>query len=905
MNLMELLVKVGVDTGEYDRGMGKLKSGIVGFGKMAATALAAGSAAVVAFGSASVKTGMGFDKSMSQVAATMGKTMAEMENEVGSVNTTFGNFNGTLRDFARFMGKNTAFSAQEAADALNYMALAGYDTQTSMNMLPNVLNLAAAGGFELARASDMVTDTQTAFGISIERTSQMVDEMAKAASTGNTSVEQLGDAFLTVGGLAKNLNGGMVELADGTQKPVDGVQELEIALVAMANAGIKGSEAGTHMRNMLLKLSSPTSEGTKQLEALGVSVFDTEGNMRSLSDVFGDLGGALGNLTQQEKIQALSELFNVRDQASAEALLSAIGNDWNKIGEAILGAQGAAAQMAETQLDNLSGDVVKLKSAFSELQIMISDSATGSLRQFVQFGTEAIQQIQMGLQLGVESNTFQYVIERYIREALEMLSGALPAISKTAGTIITAFAKSLTNNLPTILNTVLSFGETMLDLIFNTIIPNIISGLPSMISEVVSFLGSAVQLISSFLTEQVPVFLEQGMEWIRNLGQGLGEGIPQMLADFLPRLLEFTTGLRETASNLVDVGIEFILNMVQGLANGLPQLIAYVPQIISNIAGLINDNMPKLLSAGVQIIITLVEGLIAALPDLLANMGNIVKAVVDVIQAFNWLALGSQIITWLKNGIQNLFTALPNLINNIKDSMVSKIKTTDWAGLGQFVINTMKNAINALFTAIPNLLKNIATSGFNLFKGIDWSGLGSAVINLIKSGVSALLTAIPTLLQTIGTNAWNAFKNIDWAGVGSAVINGIVAGLSAAAGAVIDFMINLAKSALDAIKNFFGIKSPSKVMRDQVGKMLDYGLADGITDNMGVVLDAMDDLNDATFGGVTVSANPIPTTADIGVGSGYVQNVYIESPKALDPFEVARQTRNANMDMVLALNGVR
>ena len=119
---------------------------------------------------------------------------------------------------------------------------------------------------------------------------------------------------------------------------MDGVQELEIALTAMANAGVKGSEAGTHMRNMLLKLSSPSADGAKQLEQLGVAVFDAEGNMRSMKDIMGDLNGALGNLTQEQKIQAISDLFNTRDLASAEALLNAVGQDWDAIGESILNA---------------------------------------------------------------------------------------------------------------------------------------------------------------------------------------------------------------------------------------------------------------------------------------------------------------------------------------------------------------------------------------------------------------------------------------------------------------------------------------------------------------------------------------------------------------------------------------
>ena len=383
MNVFDLSAKITMDINGYLKGMDTAKA-------VAISTMGAIGGEVSNFVSNSVQVGTSFDKSMSQVAATMGGTMSDLQAQVGSVDTAFGEFDGNLREYAQFMGKNTAFSATQAADALNYMALAGYDTQKSMEMLPNVLNLAAAGNFDLARASDMVTDTQTAFGISTKRTNQMVDEMAKAASSGNTSVEQLGDAFLTVGGLAKELNGGMVDLADGTQSEVDGVQELEIALTAMANAGVKGSEAGTHMRNMLLKLSSPTDEGAKQFKALGVEVFDAEGKMRSLREVFGDLDKSLSKLTQEEKIQAISEIFNTRDMASAEALLAAVGQDWDAIGEKILDAEGAAKKMADTQLDNLAGDTTLFESAMEGLQIAISDGATPALRFFTQEGTKLI-----------------------------------------------------------------------------------------------------------------------------------------------------------------------------------------------------------------------------------------------------------------------------------------------------------------------------------------------------------------------------------------------------------------------------------------------------------------------------------------------------------------------------------
>ena len=442
MNVFDLSAKVTLDINGYLKGMDTAKA-------VALSTAGAIGGAISGFMDESVNVGKTFDSSMSQVAATMGKTMSEMDNAVGSTDTSFGHFEGTLRDFAQFMGRNTAFTASQAADALNYMALAGYDVEESMEMLPNVLNLAAAGNMDLARASDMVTDTQTAFGISADRTSQMVDEMAKAASTGNTSVEQLGDAFLVVGALAQNLNGGFVTLSDGTEVAVDGIQEMEIALTAMANAGIKGSEAGTHVRNMIMKLSNPTKQGAEVMEKLGLEVFDAEGNMRSLKDIMGDLNTSLGTLTQEEKIQAIAKLFNARDLASAQALLNSIGQDWDDIGEAIINAEGAAGKMAETQLDNLAGDTKLFESALEGLQIALSDSVTPALRKMKQGGTRAISALtEAFLGLPPEAQTAIGVIADFGGKALSVapqvlgLAGNIGQISmamSSAGTAGTSF----------------------------------------------------------------------------------------------------------------------------------------------------------------------------------------------------------------------------------------------------------------------------------------------------------------------------------------------------------------------------------------------------------------------------------------------------------------------------------
>lgn len=309
----------------------------------------------------SVETGMGFDSAMSQVAATMGVTVDEI---------------GVLRDYAKEMGAETAFSATQSAEALNFMALAGYDAETSMKMLPNVMNLAAAGGMELARASDMVTDSQTALGLSIEDTEVLVDQMAKTSSKTNTSVSQLGDAMLTIGGTAKDLKGGTAELNQ--------------VLGIMADNGIKAGEAGTHLRNIILAMNPTTKDAKEAFAQLSLEAYDSQGNLRGMSEIFGELSEKTKEMTSQERTDIIGKMFKITDIAAVNALLDTNAERWDEVAAAIDDASGAAEAMADTQLDNLQGDITLLKSAFEGLQIQLSDELSGDLRGLVQAATEGI-----------------------------------------------------------------------------------------------------------------------------------------------------------------------------------------------------------------------------------------------------------------------------------------------------------------------------------------------------------------------------------------------------------------------------------------------------------------------------------------------------------------------------------
>ena len=389
---------ISIDNSSVQSGLANAESKVKGFGnKLSAWTVAKGQligrlveragASTLNFVKGSIEESRGFDKSMSQVAATLGKTVDQMNKEVKSTTVMFGKeakqFTGNLTEFARFMGQNTQYTAEQAADALNYMALAGYDTEKSMRMLPTVLNLASAGNMDLARASDMVTDAQSALGLTIEQTEGLVDKMAKTASKTNTSVEQLGDAMLTVGGTAKMMGSGSI----------DATTELSMALGVLADNGIKGSEGGTALRNVLLSLTAPTDKAAKKLKELGVEVFDSEGNMKDLPFILQDINEATKDMTQEERTDFLSTVFNKRDLKAIEALLGTDMSRWEELYSQIGNADGAAAEMAETQLDNLEGDLTKFQSALSEAKLSIADKLTPTLRKFTQKGTVWVQRL--------------------------------------------------------------------------------------------------------------------------------------------------------------------------------------------------------------------------------------------------------------------------------------------------------------------------------------------------------------------------------------------------------------------------------------------------------------------------------------------------------------------------------
>lgn len=540
----------------------------------------------------SVSVGMNFDASMSQVAATMGTTVDQIDN---------------LTKVAKEMGSSTKFTATQAADALNYLALAGYDANKAAEVLPSVLNLAAAGGMDLAYASDLVTDAMAS--LNIEANKQNVDDfgnkLAMAASKANANVSQLGEAILTVGGTAANLKGGTTELTT--------------ALGLLANVGIKGAEGGTHLRNIILSLQSPTDEAAKKMQKLGLQVYDSQGKMRGLNDILSDLNSAMNGMTQGQKDSIINQLFNKTDLAAVNGLLAAQGDQWNTLAAQIDNADGAMGQMAETQIDNLQGAMTIMSSAFEGMQLAVYDELEPTLTEAVKWGTDCLTQLTTALS-----------------------EGGPEAMLAAAGEIISDLAAGIAAQLPGLMQT-------------------------------------GVEIITQLaqnLTDTMPAMLDTGAEVLAALAQGIINAAPALLTSATEIIAEFMLYLGDHADEIMDTGMQLLESLVIGITDNLPQLITAAAALIANWAAALIAHLPDILKCGAAMLTTLVDGIVCSLENLAEAALACVAKLVGVWDGSmdEWGHIGENIVSGLLNGIKGAWNSLTKWVSNGINGLVSGVK---------------------------------------------------------------------------------------------------------------------------------------------------------------------------------------------------------------------------------------
>lgn len=387
MNVFELVGKITLDTTEYESSIGriqqetsggKLQKGLQTVGKVGAAALGAASAAASAFGVSSVKTGMQFDASMSQIAATLGMTTQDIEDNVDGAGDTF----QALRKKALQMGSTTNYTAKEAADGLNILAMSGYDAEESMSMIEDVLHLAGAGAMDMGDAAAYVSGSMKGFNDRTKTSGYYANLMAKGATLANTNVKQLGEALSTS--------------AAGANAYGQSADSVTISLLRLAEQGEVGSAAGTALAAAMKNLYAPTDQAKKALDELGVAAYDSSGKSRDFNTVVNELDTAMSGYTEEQKAAYLQTIFGIQGMDAYNKMTVTGVEKQNEWAEAIKHASdgmGEAATQYSTQTNNLKGDMDILNSSVDGLKIALSDALTPAIRGIVQGASDWITKL--------------------------------------------------------------------------------------------------------------------------------------------------------------------------------------------------------------------------------------------------------------------------------------------------------------------------------------------------------------------------------------------------------------------------------------------------------------------------------------------------------------------------------
>lgn len=435
--------------------------------------LADAAEAMARFAADSVRVGAGFDASMSKVSAISGATAEEFD---------------TLRELAREAGASTQYTAQEAADALTYMAMAGWKTEQMTSGLSGILDLAAASGEDLARTSDIVTDALTAFGMRAEESGHFADILAAASSNSNTNVSMMGETFK----YAASIAGALGYSAEDTA----------LAIGLMANSGIKASQAGTSLRRIMTALQGDVELSGDALGDFSVATVNSDGTMRDFRDILTDLRSGFSQLSESEKASAAEAIAGKYAMSGFLAIMNSSEEDWNKLAAAIDNCNGAAQSMAETMMNNLSGSMKEWNSAVQDFQIALSDKLTPTIREFVDFGTKGMREFteafeKEGLDGAIE------VFGKFVEDGSNMIQEKLPIFQEKGTKILNAISKGIEVASPTIGLVIETLGG-MVGKFLGDNAPTIVKTVSTVAKSLAPGVIAAFQGIFQGLTEALP-----------------------------------------------------------------------------------------------------------------------------------------------------------------------------------------------------------------------------------------------------------------------------------------------------------------------------------------------------------------------------------------------------------------
>lgn len=434
MSEYKIAVKIaGQLESSFNAALKGAQSGLSGFGlagkvgaaavKGTAAAITAAGTAIAGIGAYSVKVGSEFESAMSSASATAAATEEEYAK---------------MEAAAMEMGRTTSKTATESAQALEYMALAGWDVDTSISALPSVLRMSEASGMDLARTSDLVTDSMAALGVTVDELPNYLDVATKAQNKSNQTAEQLMEAYLGVGGTMKNLNIPITESAT--------------ALGVLANRGIKGSEAGTALNAVMVNLTTGTGQAGKMMSKLGISAFDSNGKFIGLEETLQQVNTALQGCTEEERNAALAAIGGKQHVDALNDLMAGLNttnaegiSEWAALTKELENCNGALEEMAKTKLDNLEGDLAILQSAAQDAGIKIYKNLNSPLRGLAQYGTQSIYKLSDAL----ENEGFSGLASALgdvVADGLVKLADHAPEFVDMAATLVDSLISGIENN---------------------------------------------------------------------------------------------------------------------------------------------------------------------------------------------------------------------------------------------------------------------------------------------------------------------------------------------------------------------------------------------------------------------------------------------------------------------------
>ncbi len=720
------------------------------------------SMAVAGLGAAAVKTAADFDTSMSKVAAVSGATGDDLD---------------ALRDKAREMGAKTKFSASEAADAMNYMAMAGWKTGDMLEGIEGIMNLAAASGEDLATTSDIVTDALTAFGLTAQDSGHFADILAAASSNANTNVAMMGETFKYCAPIA----GALGFSAEDTAQ----------AIGLMANAGIKSTQAGTALRTIMNNLAGEVKITGSALGEVTIATTNTDGSMRDLSDILSDCRGAFSQLSESEQAAAAEALVGKNAMSGFLALMNAGDADIEKLSSSI-------DHCSDTFVKTVDGAIIPMSQALEEGVEWIEEYNGVSEKM------AAVMQDNLGGQLTILKSQIQELAISFG----EMLMPAIRAIVSKVQT----FVGKLNNMSESQRKAVLTIG-----LIIAALSPLLV-----ILGTVISRVGVAMQGFVKLATgvKKLGVAVKAGTGIFGKLGAALGGISAPILA-----VIAVIAVLVAAFKHLWDTNEEF-RNAITAIWNGIVSKIqAFCQGIVDRLNALgfefgsIVDVLKSLWDGLCQFLAPVFEAAFSVVSTVLGSVLNVITGLLDVFIGLftgNWSQLWDgvkEIFSGVWDAITGLFDTALNLLKSLAEVVFGWFGTTwesVWTGIKSF-FETIWNGIVAFFTGIWNTIvstvtaqinavKTVVTTVFNAIKTTAttiWNGIKTAISTVVDGVKSKVSSAFESVKNT-ATNLFNGIKSTAtsvWNGIKTAIVTPIEAAR------------DKIRSALNAVSGFFsGLK---------------------------------------------------------------------------------------------------